>query len=1425
MKKACLIKATALLLCGIMLLGMLPVTTVAVAYTEKDSHYLKMVSMRDWELAPGIHESEIILARENGSQRQVCHVVEVDPYNPYTKVMPSTYKMAEGLENKEYQVQVMSEQVKYAEEHGYGNVVAATNVALNWYDETYYKEHPELIGEPLGTLIMDGVKYTNSQGPLWGAATCLVINFDEKDGVPRPANMPKTEMRWLNNGITGWEEQLIPIQFYPLVENGKNIYPINDPEPPAPRTFVGIKADGTIVIVMNEGRQEPFSRGFNCYEMAEFMISLGCVWAFNSDGGGSSTFLSQRPGEELELHCSPSDGGERPTTHGILVISTAPTAGEFEEAKISSDYDYYTPGSSVQFRAVGSDHAGAAADIPANAVWKLADPSFGTLENGLFVSNGKQGTVTVQMTVDGEVVGQDIIHIVQPNALAFEAPSLAVPYGGRIDLGLKATYNDHYVALKASDVSFVLSDPNVGRIDGFYFTAGTQGLSPSYSILTAAVGTLSANVSISLGKGPRIIYSFENEFELDNEDRKLTGWALQAVSGDPVGELHVVNRGSGKGKNGDFILSVACDYSQVSSMGEHALRVTFPEIDCAGATSVGFWLYVPYEARHARISFGNGGPNKGELMAMSEGWHYVTAPVTGGGVSQITFSVSDQASPYYNAADEANLNGKYTFYIDDITLDYSNAVGDRHAPVFSAPIVMDADQTTFEVSVSDNTAFPNTSGIAPSTAKAYVDGVEVDCTYENGKIKTVDLQLADGFHTVLFRVSDRQENEAWIDGGFTVQTGSDAPTVLPVPRDPAADRLLIGSLYWMDLIATDIETIDEVELKLDLNNSGTWELAGMTVAQGFTATYAIRQDDNTASIIITRTGENTAVGKATLASIPVRTWVSESERSPAALVKDGVLWAQSVELSLEKGEITYAQSCKTDALGAFGMEKVRVDTELFFNYFGKADVNGAQAWIDACLEAGTGFHIHTVVAVPDQAPGATQDGFAGRSACSVCGSVVSWGTILPATGHTYRVMGTQLVCSDCGESFDGFGLHIVGGKAYYLIGGKLQKGWISVGDDWYYFTPSTYAGADGKIVADQGVAFTFEQGRLTEGVWVKTSAGTRYWYGPSYYKDTSPHPDSSRPYVIDGKTYLFNKSGYMLIGVGPSFVGGETRYYIGDENGVASLYTGPYGNYFYKDGVQQNAYKLVECNGDFYFISDRHMIARSVRLYMSEKFVAGLKLADGAPLKVGYYEFGADGKMIVNQTPSVPDTPDTPTTDPNVKNGVIGEFLYINDVRQTCYKLVKYDGDYYFINDGHQIARNRRLYLSAQYVAGHTYDDGTPLEVGYHEFDAEGKMIVKHVPTVPSEPETSEPETSAPDPNVKNGVIGEFLYINDVRQTCYKLVKYDGDYYFINDGHQIARSCRLYLGSQFVTGHTDDNGAPLTVGYYHFDDQGRMILN
>lgn len=57
-----------------------------------------------------------------------------------------------------------------------------------------------------------------------------------------------------------------------------------------PRTAIGIKADGTYLFVVSDGRTEE-SEGLSLLELAEFMQSLGAETAYNLDGGGSSTMV------------------------------------------------------------------------------------------------------------------------------------------------------------------------------------------------------------------------------------------------------------------------------------------------------------------------------------------------------------------------------------------------------------------------------------------------------------------------------------------------------------------------------------------------------------------------------------------------------------------------------------------------------------------------------------------------------------------------------------------------------------------------------------------------------------------------------------------------------------------------------------------------------------------------------------------------------------------------------------------------------------------------------------------------------------------------------------------------------------------------------------------------------------------------------
>ena len=58
-----------------------------------------------------------------------------------------------------------------------------------------------------------------------------------------------------------------------------------------PRTAVGVRADGTLVLVTVDGRQPEESVGMSIPELTDLMLELGCVSAINLDGGGSTTMV------------------------------------------------------------------------------------------------------------------------------------------------------------------------------------------------------------------------------------------------------------------------------------------------------------------------------------------------------------------------------------------------------------------------------------------------------------------------------------------------------------------------------------------------------------------------------------------------------------------------------------------------------------------------------------------------------------------------------------------------------------------------------------------------------------------------------------------------------------------------------------------------------------------------------------------------------------------------------------------------------------------------------------------------------------------------------------------------------------------------------------------------------------------------------
>lgn len=109
-----------------------------------------------------------------------------------------------------------------------------------------------------------------------------------------------------------------------LVNDGvanTNCHTDNSGNANAPRTFIGVKEDGTMFLGVLDGRQSGYSIGCTVNKEAQLALELGAKYALELDGGGSSTFLFDfNDGNGLTLLNKPSDGAMRKVTNAVLLV-------------------------------------------------------------------------------------------------------------------------------------------------------------------------------------------------------------------------------------------------------------------------------------------------------------------------------------------------------------------------------------------------------------------------------------------------------------------------------------------------------------------------------------------------------------------------------------------------------------------------------------------------------------------------------------------------------------------------------------------------------------------------------------------------------------------------------------------------------------------------------------------------------------------------------------------------------------------------------------------------------------------------------------------------------------------------------------------------------------------------------------------------
>ena len=317
-------------------------------------------------------------------------------------------------------------------------------------------------------------------------------------------------------------------------------------------------------------------------------------------------------------------------------------------------------------------------------------------------------------------------------------------------------------------------------------------------------------------------------------------------------------------------------------------------------------------------------------------------------------------------------------YIDDITLDYSNATDDRDAPVISSPTVstdgsndialngqtVGTNVLSFKANVAEVSA-NNMTGLDYSAAKILIDGIDMSGNSgfkaANGILSLNNVTLSDGTHSVVFVIFDKQGNETRLTKTLKVDTSSDAGKVYLVGHNDGNNVPKADSVYYIDVKAADASKIAAITTTLKLNTAHRFEYDNIICAEGVSVETTYNELDRELTLTVTHDG--TLTGDAVLASIPVRVW--------AYVGGSGVLPRLNIECKTVYGKVTYTDSAFDGYVGGFHTA-LDVATEF---------VATDTTW--------NAIHKHTAVAIADLVSTCTKNGYTGRTYCEGCASVVS----------------------------------------------------------------------------------------------------------------------------------------------------------------------------------------------------------------------------------------------------------------------------------------------------------------------------------------------------------------------------------------------------------------------------------------------------
>ena len=272
----------------------------------------------------------------------------------------------------------------------------------------------------------------------------------------------------------------------------------------APRTALGMKEDGTLLVYAVDGRKSGYSIGLSQKDLADEMLQQGCVWAVNLDGGGSTAISVWLPGQSgPSVRNLPSDGKPRSCATYLLLVTDEKGDGEADRLALKEDGLVVLTGSSVTLPdAIAVDSGLNPLNEEIDDLKITSKEELGDIEDGVYTAGNRAGTDTLKLSSrDLDAEGTAQIHVVDTltsltiskQGSTSALSSITVKPGETVQLAVTGSYWNRTALRDWGPVTWTVKG-DVGTVDEKgLFTAGKGG---SGSI-TATVGGMSQTISVS----------------------------------------------------------------------------------------------------------------------------------------------------------------------------------------------------------------------------------------------------------------------------------------------------------------------------------------------------------------------------------------------------------------------------------------------------------------------------------------------------------------------------------------------------------------------------------------------------------------------------------------------------------------------------------------------------------------------------------------------------------------------------------------------------------------------------------------------------------------------------------------------------------------------------------------------------------------